>query len=76
MIDVIIPHPSAPRALVLDEGDHWCLPRGYSSWVSLNPDSKIVAILGPRSGVGCMCWLGRCLVDGAHVIAFITMVLD
>ena len=27
MIDVIIPHPSAPRVLVLAEGDHWCLPR-------------------------------------------------
>jgi hypothetical protein len=27
MIDVIIPHPSVPRALVLAEGDHWYLPR-------------------------------------------------
>jgi hypothetical protein len=26
MIDVIIPHPSAPRALVLADGDHWYLP--------------------------------------------------
>jgi hypothetical protein len=27
MIDVIIPHPSAPRALVLADGDHCYLPR-------------------------------------------------
>src|SRR5690349_876135 len=26
MIDVIIPHPSAPRALVLADGDHCYLP--------------------------------------------------
>src|SRR5262245_58737667 len=27
VIDVIIPHPSAPRALVLADGGHWHLPR-------------------------------------------------